>query len=203
MIQKEGYNMHIIFCVPGKEFSRHFLISWSNLIQELDSMNVTWELICEYSPIVHRVRQQILEKALEKTYDYLMWLDSDMVFSISDFKKLLSHKDNCNIISGLYFAQSGGDLHNIPENFACLDINGSKMGRFDYGGEKLIQVRGNGMGFMLVKQGVFECIDKPFISNTNTRGEDIIFQLKAATKGFNSYVDPSIIIGHEKSYILK
>ena len=60
------------------------------------------------------------------------------------------------------------------------------------------------MGFMLVKKGVFESIEYPFdMVDVTTKGEDLVFQIKALEKGFKSYIDPSIILGHEKSYILK
>ena len=35
------------------------------------------------------------------------------------------------------------------------------------------------------------------------RGEDTTFQIKALEKGFKSYVDPFIKVGHEKSLILR
>ena len=38
---------------------------------------------------------------------------------------------------------------------------------------------------------------------TILKGEDIIFQLKAKEQGFKSLVDTSIIVGHEKTYILR
>ena len=35
------------------------------------------------------------------------------------------------------------------------------------------------------------------------KGEDIVFQIKALEKGFKSYVDPSIFVGHEKTFIMR
>ena len=66
---------------------------------------------------------------------------------------------------------------------------------------ELVEVKANGMGWMLVKRGVFEKIDKPF-DPEGLRGEDITFQMKASEQGFRSYVDPSVVVGHEKSFIL-
>ena len=33
-------------------------------------------------------------------------------------------------------------------------------------------------------------------------GEDFTFQEKARKKGFKSYIDPKVIIGHEKKFIM-
>ena len=58
------------------------------------------------------------------------------------------------------------------------------------------------MGWMLVKRGVFESIKKPF-DLTLEKGEDIVFQIKAKEQGYKSYVDTSVIVGHEKSFIMR
>ena len=67
---------------------------------------------------------------------------------------------------------------------------------------ELINVRANGMGWMLVKKGVFEKIDYPWFGMINHHGEDLSFQLRAKDAGFDSYVDTSIIVGHEKEVVL-
>ena len=77
------------------------------------------------------------------------------------------------------------------------------MNRFSYQGQEgLIQVRANGMGFMLVKKGIFESLENPFDMGMR-KGEDIVFQTKALEKGFKSYVDPSIFVGHEKTFVMR
>ena len=194
--------MKIIFCIPGREFSVHFLKSWSDLINTLPSMDIEWELVSDYIPYLHKVRNVIAQRAIQKEYDYLMWIDSDMVFEPIDFKKLWLHKDNCDIVSGVYFTQNGTNIYDIPSEFACIDFNKNRLNKFQHNKNELIQVRANGMGWMLVKKGVFESIDKPFDMGER-RGEDLVFQMKALEKGFKSYVNPSIIVGHEKSLILR
>ena len=198
--------MKVIFCIPGREFSGNFLKSWSKLINELHSMKIEWELINLYMPIVYKARQKCLEKALKVRgeYDYIMWIDSDIIFEPHDFKQLLSHK--LDIVSGLYLCQKNNGIYDIPQEYACVDLNGKRFNRFEYEGTRqLKEVRANGMGWMLVKQGVFETIRYPFYSNEKlgTMGEDIVFQLKAKEHGFKSLVDTSVIVGHEKTYILR
>ena len=41
----------LVFCIPGRNFSGHFLKSWSKLINELQSMEIEWELINLYHPV--------------------------------------------------------------------------------------------------------------------------------------------------------
>ena len=193
--------MKIVFCIPGKRFSGHFLKSWSKLINELQSMEIEWELINLYHPIVYQARQKCLNRALEKDYNYIMWIDSDIVFEPQNFKQLLSHDKD--IVSGLYMIQKTPGIYDIPDEYACVDMDGKRFNRFEYEGTRgLKEVKANGMGWMLVKKGVFESIHKPF-DLTLEKGEDITFQIKALEQGYKSYVDSSIIVGHEKSFIIR
>ena len=196
--------MKVVFCIPGRDFSGHFLKSWTNLVKELQSMNIEWELVNLYVPIVYKARQQCLEKALQFDYDYIMWIDSDIVFEPHNFKQLISHE--LDIVSGLYLCQKTPGIYDIPQEYSCVDLNGKRFNRFEYEGTReLKEVKANGMGWMLIKKGVFEKINQPFYSTEElgSKGEDIIFQLKAKEQGFKSLVDTSVIVGHEKTYILR
>ena len=177
--------MKIVFCIPGREFSGHFLKSWSKLINELQSMEIEWELINLYHPIVYQARQKCLNEALEIDYDYMMWIDSDIVFEPHNFKQLLGHEKD--IVSGLYMIQKTPGIYDVPDEYACIGLDNQRFNRFEYEGTReLIEVKANGMGWMLVKKGV-----------------DIVFKIKALEQGYKSYVDTSVIVGHEKSFIMR
>jgi GT2 family glycosyltransferase len=211
--------MKIVFCIPGKTFSDKFLKCWTNLIKHLSDINIEWDLVSRYSPIVHQVRSLSVNDAINKDYDYVMWIDSDIIFTPVDFEKLLSH--DVDIVSGLYLVKSGDDIQQLESNYACIGMNDKKIKKWEIdryievgentpiqynfntdGPSGLIEVKGNGMGWMLIKKGVFEKIDNPFDSKISIH-EDLSFQVKALEKGFKSYIDPSIKVGHEKSLILR
>ena len=211
--------MKVVFCIPGKTFSDKFLKCWTNLIKHLSFIDIEWDLVSRYSPIVHQVRNLSINEAINKDYDYVMWIDSDIIFTQSDFEKLLSY--DVDIVSGLYLVKSGDDIQQLESRYACIGMNGEKIKKWEIdryieiGGntsikynfntdcpDGLIEVKGNGMGWMLIKKGVFEKIDNPFDSKISIH-EDLAFQTKALEKGFKSYVDPSIKVGHEKSLILR
>ena len=129
---------------------------------------------------------------------------STNIFEPHNFKQLIGHK--LDIVSGLYLCQKTPGIYDIPQEYACVDENGKRFNRFEYEGTReLKEVRANGMGWMLVKKGVFEKIKNPFYSDEGLghMGEDIVFQLKAKEQGFKSLVDTSVVVGHEKTYILR
>jgi len=209
--------MKVIFCVPGNTFSNRFVKCWTKLQQELHKKNIEYELMCEYAPNVYFVRGMLLGGNYskgssqlpwdgEKNYDYIMWIDSDQVFEPEHFFKLLKHDKD--IVSGLYLSKPKEDgLEAIPTLFSCIiedhEAGGAprNLWTHEINGE-LIKVWSNGMGWMLVKKGVFEKVDYPWFGMINNHGEDISFQLRAKDAGFDSYVDTSVIVGHEKSIVL-
>ena len=216
--------LKVIFCIPGNQFSMNFIQSWTNLISDLPKLDIEYECMWSYNPNIYRVRNGLLggnpnfgknQKPFNGTldYDYIMWIDSDMVFKSTDFEKLISH--DVDIVSGAYFVKPE-DSMDIPFIFACLketiDNRPVPLTTLDISNKNnLIEVEGNGMGFMLVKRGVFENMKYPWfepydISNdiiSDFESEDISFQVKARKNGYKSYVDPNIILGHEKSIILE
>ena len=215
--------MKVIFCIPGNNFSNGFLKCWTNLTKELHKRDIEYELINEYTPNIYQVRGLLLGASIQygptqhpwqgkKEYDYIMWIDSDQVFEPEHFFKLLKHDKD--IVSGLYLSKPKEDgLEAIPTLFSCIiddhEAGGAprNLWTHEINGE-LIKVRANGMGWMLIKKGVFEKIDYPWFYPVHTNdgvgihGEDISFQIRAKDVGFDSYVDTSIIVGHEKEVVL-
>ena len=76
---------------------------------------------------------------------------------------------------------------------------------------KLMEVEYTGFGWMLVKKGVFERLKYPWFSPIFEKdiapnvidfcSEDVSFCQKVLQKGFKIYIDPDIIVGHEKTFV--
>ncbi len=195
--------MKVAFCIPGKSFSKDFLSDWTKLISNIEKYDVEWKLFTGYNPTVYHVRAGLLDRALEWQPDYTMWIDSDMVcFYVEHLWKLISH--NKDIVSGLYLMKS--NVNTMKQTgifeFVCVKKDGTRLTTKDINSNGLMEVRGNGMGWMLIKTNVFKHISQPFMPIDFDTSEDISFQIKAKEKGFISYVDTSICIGHEKDTII-
>ena len=176
--------MKIAFCIPGPSFSGWFLENWTALIKSLPP-EIDWRLYRNYRAKMFRP-------------DYYMWIDSDINFTPDNFYKLLDHT-NVSIVSGVYVMKT-----TYPYNdFACGTLDGGYLTRDDIKGEtELVEVKANGLGWMLVKAEVFDQLDQPFTQDAHGTGEDALFQIRAKELGFRSYIDPTLVVGHEKMMIL-
>jgi len=145
-------------------------------------------------------------------YDFIMWIDSDILFTPEQFQRLLSH--DMGIVSGVYVMEGGKFIATVEkwdeETFA-------KQGYFDFmtvdetnGKKDLIKVAYTGMGFMLVKKGVFERLEYPWFKPIEKQignmvdftMEDAAFCLRIREKGVSVLIDPTVRVGHEKKMVL-
>ena len=97
--------------MPGRSYSGEFLQSWSTLMVELQSAGIQFAISQKYDPVVYYARNRCLGGDLLKgenqlpfqgqtDYDYMMWIDSDIIFKPEHFFKLLQHDED--VVSGLY-----------------------------------------------------------------------------------------------------
>ena len=219
----QNSRLKVVFCLPGNHFSGKFLECWSDLFFYCLNNNIQPIISHKESCNIYYVRNMCLGADVSRgkdqkpfngqvDYDYIMWIDSDILFTPKQFRKLLDHKND--IVSGVYMMDDGKHLATCKEwdeeyfkKHGCFqflregDIKGKK---------ELFEVAYTGMGFMLVKKGVFESMEYPWFEPIKKRignmvdfsMEDVAFCLKAKEKDFNIYIDPTVRVGHEKKLIL-
>ena len=149
--------------------------------------------------LVYDARDAIAHYAVENDYDYVLYVDSDMVFSAEDLKRLLAHQ--VGICSGLYVTRQGE-----RKNVAYKKIITRR--RFPYRQPKLITddrssgfgpVSACGFGFCLIKVSVIKCMLKYYRSLFEPKwgiGEDIAFCIRARRLGYKTFVDRYVKLGH-------
>jgi len=181
--------------------------------------NITWNFVTEYSSLVAHARERTIggtgsqDRSNRRpghgayTYDKILWIDSDIEWEPEDFFRLL--ESDKEIISGCYMMETeevtvypkplGNPLHKN-------DI--LKM-------KKPFTVRGVGFGFLAVKTGVFEEMERPWFSQVEVEvmneetgeleykfplmGEDLSWCEKAHRMGKEIWVDPLVRLTHQKT----
>jgi len=218
----------IIFCLPGREYSGQFLSCWSELLLWCLTNNYDIKFVNTYSPNLYYVRNMCLggntvsgvdQKPFQGNldYDYLMWIDSDVIFTPKNLIQLLNlDKD---IASGLYIMQDNiyyATVEKMDDDFYRKNGSYKFLTRMDIKNKKgPFTVDYTGFGWMLIKNGVFESLKYPWFrplwSNLTKNSieieefcmEDVAFCKLVKENGYDVWIDPNCIVGHEKAIILK
>lgn len=145
-----------------------------------------------------------------EAYDAILWIDADIVFRPEQAEQLLAR--DAPIVAGLYRVVGGrhyAAAHWDEVHFrACGEMPMLPVG--SVAGSDLVRVAYAGMGFMVVRPGVFEAMEYPWFAPMRVRVgdcqdlcmEDVAFCLRAARAGFPVQVDPAVVVGHVKSVVL-
>jgi len=215
--------MTLVICLPGNNFSGNFLDSFLDFYNWCIHNKIQVIISRHYECNIYYVRNMCLggnstsgedQKPWrgQLKYDYILWIDSDIIFKKEDFIRLFN--SNKNIISGLYFMQDGkqyATVKNWDEDFYF------KNGHFEFVmPENIINIEEpfvvdyTGFGFILIKYGIFEKLKYPWFrplwkkfGNVNEfTMEDVSFCHLVREQNIDIYVHPKVIVKHEKKILL-
>ena len=224
--------MKIVFALPGREYSREFLLAWSDLMLQCIKKGHEVMISQQYSSVVHFARAKCLggnvlagpgQKPFqgEVEYDAIMWIDSDIIFTPDDFFKILESPHD--VTAGLYMMENLKNFAVVKEwNEEFFKKNGSfefltpemVKGAKDFTGDRYLEVAYAGMGWMLIKKGVIEDLQYPwFRSDIHTMldgdktivdlsSEDVSFCKALKEAGHPIMLDTNIRVGHQKPMII-
>ena len=81
--------MKILIAIPtNDQMPFQFVESLTKLIKQLDADGVEYDVAFQSGTLVHVGRDKLSLKAISGDYHYVLWLDSDMVFTADLFDEL-------------------------------------------------------------------------------------------------------------------
>lgn len=207
----------ILIATPGNSLSNEYVRSLTATIAELNKRNITWLWLNQASSLVGNAREMTIGgdrilniddiSPLHGTCSYgkIFWIDSDIAWEVDDFIKL--YESDYPIVSGAYLLTDGvtSTVHTAkyPNGIPKTEI--LKM-------RAAVTVDLVGFGFVAVRHGVFEQIERPWFGHLSnpvknsrgqtlyvTVGEDISWCMKAKSSGFSIYFEPSVLVTHMKT----
>jgi hypothetical protein len=214
----------VIFCMPGREYSREFLLAWSDVLMQATQRGHQVMISQQYTSVVHFARAKclggnVLKGANQKPfqgevdYDVMMWIDSDIVFKPDDFFSMLESPHD--VTAGLYM------MENLQEFAVVRNWDTDyfkKFGSFKFlrpediiGAPHYMKVAYAGMGWMLIRKGVIESLKYPWFHSpleqisediVDMNSEDVSLCKAMTAAGHDIYVDTKIRVGHQKSMII-
>lgn len=142
------------------------------------------------------------------TYDKILWIDSDIEWTVEDAEKLLSSEKE--IISGLYVLDTVGTVAVQVPNDRGVPTRVNKVEFLLH--DEPVEVGGVGFGFVCMKSGVFEKIERPWFLIGRVQwslesemrvnvGEDYSWCGRAQQAGFRIFVDPTVKVRHHKETV--
>lgn len=148
---------------------------------------------------VHVARDEMAKTAVAMDAQYLFMIDDDMVAGDDLFEKLYANQKD--IVAPLAFTRN---FPHKPVMYSCIEGWDSVAQRehfvnyaiINYPKDKLVQCDAVGFGAVLIKVDILKQMEQPWFMNPNKTGEDINFCYQAKKKGFFTWMDTRIKLGH-------
>ena len=157
------------------------------------------ELQFFYGYQIDQIRNLIADWIVNKDYDYLFSVDSDIIFPPDTLIRLLNHDKD--LVTGIYRQRLPNQtLEVYDQNLQNIPIDNLPE-------NSLIEIGGCGFGCVLVKKKLFVKIGYPqfvyhsAIDHKDTFSEDNHFCKAARENGFQLYADTSLFCGHKGTHI--
>ena len=190
--------MRTLIAIPSMDqVPAQFAASLAMLERVTDDTVVGFQI----GSLIYEARNQLARQAIKIGADYVLWLDSDMIFHPSVMKRLYEDykAGKGDIVSGLYFRRVAPFS---PVVFNTLEIvdNKPQWTASDDIPNEVFEVGGVGFGCGFMDTGVLADVMNKYEGNAftplNGVGEDLSFCWRARQCGYNIVVDPGVELGH-------
>lgn len=176
-----------------------------SLISQLNNKKIDYRYAVLSDCNLARSRAELTQAFLSSGADKMVFIDTDMIFTIDNFYKLISH--NLPIVSGLYIKRNDNNIMTFKSenNQLTTDLN------------RLLKVKYAPTGFLAITR---ECVEKVIEKYPETKykslyfnnayalydniidedesylSTDFSFCKRARSCGFEIYIDTNIRLGH-------
>lgn len=175
------------------------IASWIADAHNHGFMNLSIYATLKVQP-VDNARNHLVEEFLkEPTNTHLLFIDADTIPPQDALYRLLAH--DLPVVSGITPIIEMTALREPYRKWNAVDQDDKHVEP----NTGLIEVKGVGASFILIRREVFEQLDKPYYKfvyeEEDVISEDIYFTSKCIEKGIKTFADTSIICNHEKSFL--
>ena len=176
--------------------------------QSLTTMHMIGEckIAFQIGSLIYTSRDDLARYAMQEGFDYVMWLDSDMIFPTDFYERMLkTMTDNdLDILSGIYYKRKPPYS---PVIFSRMRLNGRT---WDYSWvedvpEDMFEIEACGFGCVLMKTEVLLSVQLKhgyLFHPMQNGGEDVAFCWRARDCGYKIMCDPKIVCGHVGNVII-
>ena len=209
----------VLIATPGENMVSAYVQALVDTTRVLNEKRISYQLLTKSGSFVPSTREltatdtfshnwETREIASGKyTYNKIIWIDSDIEWTPEDFLKL--YYSDLDIISGLYQTNPNGTVAvNLTDPLGRPTlVNKVHFLLWDVP----VEVGGVGFGFVAMKSGVFEKMNRPWFKIREVKWDDVDFKVNmgedyswcegAKEAGFKIWVDPLVKLKHHKEII--
>ena len=157
--------------------------------------------------LIYSARNELSEHAVHGTADYVLWLDSDVLFPSTLMIDLMEDMKGRDIVTGIYHMRRPPYK---PVLWKKLRRGLSKEENEtedypDYPKDGIFEVEGCGFGAVMMRTEVLRAVKAKYrelFAPLPGFGEDLSFCIRARACGYKIHCDPRIQIGHKAATIV-
>ena len=189
--------MKVLIAVPCMD---HVPALFAQSLACMKSTQLECQVAFQIGSLIYTSRNELASYAMKNGFDYVLWLDSDMVFSadlVDRMYKLMTEKD-IKFLTGLYFRR-------VPPYTPVLfktmkpSLKGWNFSHYETVPDELFEVGACGFGCVMMATEVLLDVRVKhgyLFDPMGAGGEDITFCWRARDCGYKIFCDPSLICGH-------
>lgn len=157
--------------------------------------------------LIYQARTALCKMAMDAGADYVLWLDSDVVFQPDLMERLMEDIQGRDMVTAVYHARKAPFRPVIWKTIRTgLMPTDAQVEQYDdYPEDGLFEIEGCGFGAVLMKTGVIRDVAETFhqtFAPVTGLGEDLSFCVRARSCGYKIWCDPALQIGHKGSMII-
>lgn len=209
----------VLIATPGENMVSAYVQSLVDTTRVLNEKGISYQLLTKSGSFVPSTRELTATDTFSHnwatreiasgkyTYNKIIWIDSDIEWTPEDFLKL--YYSDLDIISGLYQTNPNGTVAvNLTDPLGRPTlVNKVHFLLWDVP----VEVGGVGFGFVAMKSGVFEKMNRPWFKIREVQWDNLDFKVNmgedyswcegAKEAGFKIWVDPLVKLKHHKEII--
>ena len=144
-------------------------------------------------------REQMAIYAVEYGFDYLFFMDDDMIVPLDLFERLYKHQ--VDVVAALAFTRNPPHkpvLYAVKSEYDSVQHQEgfSNHSIFNYPKDQLVECDAVGFGSVLIHTRVLKGMKPPYFMSTTAAGEDLWFCWNAKKQGFKIFSDTATKLGH-------
>ena len=157
--------------------------------------------------LIYQARTALCKMAMDAGADYVLWLDSDVVFQPDLMERLMEDIQGRDMVTAVYHARKAPFRPVIWKTIRTgLMPTDAQVEQYDdYPTDGLFEIEGCGFGAVLMKTGVIRDVAETFhqtFAPVTGLGEDLSFCVRARSCGYKIWCDPALQIGHKGAMII-